>query len=192
MDKKFLFCVLTGVLCFASNFSFAQGQTAVQVQSFELAGVKIGMTENQAIDTLVSKYNISRSDLEFHTSFVRNPITDKKELDYISVEFDKQEIMVYFQLDITQSPYQLVVSGVYYRLPDTPDNRKNIIDMLTQKYGRPAFRNHWCEPTDYGCKPETTFIETSDTGASISMSTKKYQANITRHQQRQSNRTPNF
>lgn len=171
----------------------AKGITAKQADSFEIAGVKIGMSDHQAIKAVAKKYNVPESKINVRKD--RNGATW-----YFDLNTDNSEnIHVTFDDDISVNPPVKVVDSVEYGIPSTPTNNKALQESLVKKYGEKSFTGTtglvWCQVKGYNCIEGTNILslKTSGLGNSrITITNNKYAEAKKKREQSKLNRKPNF
>jgi hypothetical protein len=157
--------MLVTVIVVAGNCAVAAEApqaTTIDVTKFDVGGVRLGMTMEQATDALIRVYGIARSDIQVGD---QNPVGPQ----------DIKEILYFkqgnFSIDVRMSrvivnggvPSESVVSITYVRRDNAkPDSA--IIDGATAKYGRPSveIKNvghslEWCSKVKtFGVKQNPT------------------------------------
>jgi hypothetical protein len=155
--RKFLtfcLCIIATAVCSAAS------PTAYKVKDFEVSGVKLGMTTAQAVDAVIRKYKIDKSQIKFEKSLLSNTVTNKPESGYFYVDIDSTK-RVWVTLD-AKIPLDkinpMIVINVNYATPYTPDNKKLMQDAAFDKYGEPTDKSFgvitWCTkpiPRGGGC-----------------------------------------
>jgi hypothetical protein len=153
---SFCLCIFATTICSAAT------PTAYEVKDFEVSGVKLGMTTAQAVDAVITKYKIDKSQIYFDKPLpgFPNAVTNKPESGYFYVDIDSTKRV---QVDLVAKipPDKLnpmIVVKVNYRMPDTPANKKMMQAAAFEKYGEPTDKSlglmTWCtKPAQhgYGC-----------------------------------------
>lgn len=198
MGKKNV-SLLVGSIMALSSVVFGGGLTTSQVDNMELAGVKIGMTEEEAVSRLIAKYNTSQDQLKFRRHISEDSVTGKKEIHQIAYWGSGENAYVDFTVDITQAPAVNVVSGVSYDMQYSKDNADNVENTLKQQFGDvsiPASSGVlvWCQTeSKYDCKKGSTVFKLNRMGSiNISMKNDSYSIARRAYEDKQKNKAANF
>jgi len=144
---KFILVVTT--LFFSANVFSATGEKA-NVVEFDIAGVKLGMTEKEAVNALKDFLEIDEDKIGRKGNFV-NQITNQKEDKFVFVTTDSYSVTVFFAENIP--PYAdgdtVVVDQVSFRQPGgTKEIREDFKRRAFLKYGDPSVDHptgpFWC------------------------------------------------
>ena len=189
MIKKLVLLICIALPCVCS----AKGMTTKQTDSFEVAGVKIGMSDRQAIEAVAKKYNVPESKIKIYKDV-------KGATWYFDLKTDNDEsIHVVFDDDITVNPSVKVVDTVEYGIPGTPANNKALKDSLVKKYGEKSFSAPsgliWCQEKEYKCIEGTTILSLKTTGIAnshIKITNNRYAIAKRKLEEAKRNRKPNF
>lgn len=198
--KIFSLIIISSMTLF--SLIFAQGFTAQQVDAFEVSGVKIGMTEEEAFVNVIQKYNTSEDQIKLYGPYgQRDVVVGEQELNYFSYNGDGENVYVFFTLDVNQTPPVNVVSEVNYDMRYTPDNAKNVENILKQRFGDASVADSsrnlkWCQIKDkYTCKEDTTILEYNSSGSitvKVSIKNTRYRTAKTELETKQKNKNANF
>lgn len=171
MIKKLILlcCLIFPCFCYG-----VQGVTKQQEASFEVAGLRIGMTEAEAIQALTNKFNIPEDQIQRNMYGID-----------LYLKTDKDGIIkVQFIEDITQTPHRKVIYDVLYELPDTTHdiavaNIKALYNRTFEQYGNytqesgPFFT--WCVDTQQlTCADDSTHLTVFKNFPIISIRNEKY------------------
>lgn len=119
------------------------------VTTFDIAGVKLGMSPEEAQAALKSKYpNGELGKLQTKGSPLDYKIKIPSE---IEMKDGNQKVIVYFSTNtLNGKPEEAVVSRIMYNLPNTDDNLKALQQAAKEKYGIPTLGEdstlwRWCQ-----------------------------------------------
>jgi len=105
-------------LIFSTNLLFAKN---VDVHDFDISGIKLGMTKQESIKILISKYDVSKKDLI--NKFSPQIIAYRKTPIEIVVSFDRES---------------MEAEVITYKLPWSKENKTSMKAMAIKKYGEPT------------------------------------------------------
>ncbi len=149
--KRFL-VFLSALIVF--DFAIAAPRS-VDAEKFDVAGVKLGMTPEEAASALVKTLGVSRKRIEFKNEIQANPVTKKKEIEILILDADKASLKVYFEPNVPfNARRKLSASLIIYEQEWTRDNVESMKQAALQKYGEPSNGTipvvwEWCaEPSD--------------------------------------------
>lgn len=189
MIKKFLLLICIVVPCVCS----AKGMTAKQAESFEVAGVKIGMSDRQAIQAVAKKYNVPESKINVRKDRFGGTW-------YFDLDTDNGEnIHVVFDDDVTVNPSVKVVDTVEYGIPGSKVNNEALKESLVKKYGKESFSApgglFWCQLEGYNCIKGTNVLSLNTslmTNSHIKITNNKYAEAKRKLEEAKRTRKPNF
>ena len=125
---------------------------AYDINSFEVAGVKLGMSKTDVINSISTKYKVDKSKLNFNNF---------GDFEILNVEISStSRVVIHLNLKIpADKPGQLIVTEVAYDMPYTQDNKKLMNAAAFEKYGEPTGKESgiftkWCskpDPRGDGC-----------------------------------------
>ena len=193
--KRFLCSLFVIALIPCSVLAKGKGLTAEQERSLEIGGVRIGMTVEESIEALMKKYNIPRESIMPGGTLGPDEMTKKKEVYSLTLTFDGQKVEVLFSTDISTTPYKRVASTVFYTMPYTPENCKNLEDSIVKKYGEDnssitELGKSW--NITKGDIRNSTKLSMSPAGCDLKIQTYRYNNAIIEFKQKQENRRPNY
>lgn len=171
MIKKFILLICIVLPCMCS----AKVLTTKDIESFDVAGVKIGMSEGEALKALSNKYNVPESKIKVSHDLSNNRVIA------LELVIDEGNIEVGLVDDISVTPSKQAVYKVNYVIPNTPNNIKALYESAIQKYGQPSEDGQgffsWCQLKDpkakyRGCVDSTARLTVYK--SLISISTEKY------------------
>ena len=154
--KKLLLASLTLALI-TTNIVAGEANKAYDVGNFDVAGIKLGMTMNEAVTAFTKKYNINKSLIKFNKPLNPDPITNDREPTSFIYLFDANGGN-YVAVD-TESKIppdknnSKIVIKIVYATPSTKDNQKIMLDAAIEKYGSPSELQYngtkkWCLELD--------------------------------------------
>lgn len=73
---------------------------SVDAEKLDVAGVKLGMTPEEAASALVKTLGVSRKRIQFKKALQANPVTKRKEIDILIMDADKASLKVYFEPNV--------------------------------------------------------------------------------------------
>lgn len=170
---------LIGSICLAvTTLSISATPKAYEIKDFDVAGIRLGMTTAQAVDAVISKYKIDKSRIKFLPPYP-NPITNKKELNSFSVDFDSNKRL---QVDLEAKippdrDNPMIIVRVLYKMSDTPDNKNLMTVSAFDKYGEPTDKQligtyFWCSKPalhGIGCSQNQRGLELIQAGTSLTL-----------------------
>lgn len=154
-------------LALGATFMLAQAPKAVDVTGFDIAGVKLGMSEKEAKDAIMKTLGVSASEIKQPSTEAENPISGKRDITYFTVKQGLAEFYVQFKPNaITPQNSPVVVERITYQLPTTSENAKSIKESAVEKFGKASydkFQFQWCKnPTNFGCTNQDEAILFTD------------------------------
>lgn len=176
--KKTLFALPPAILmalpCIVSPASAAQPVHAVDVKSFDVGGVKTGMSVEQARAAMQKNFGVSADKIEASKSAayqVATKITGSPQVMYLVYENNGTRMQVSFEPRV---PYDksnpMAAALISYEIPWTSDNAASMKEAALAKYGpvsAPDTYPIWCEKplpgTGMGCEPGTAELKVAST-----------------------------
>ena len=142
-------------LFFSVMVSANEKGTMYDASSFDIAGVKLGMNWNQAVEALTNQLNVGKNDLRLDKYLREDIVLKKKIAKYFVYENDDFRIQVSFVAAIpVDQTNPLRVNLITYETNRTNENMQKMRDTAFQKYGTPTngFRDNdhvsmkysWC------------------------------------------------
>ncbi|MFD1259961.1 hypothetical protein [Entomomonas asaccharolytica] len=163
--KKLLYIFTTVLLLLTTKNIFATEQS-VDVTKFDIAGVKLGMTIDQAVKAITSTLNVNKSQIKFREMQANNmlnlsstqksiyKITGKAQIISFALNTNAGNYSVEFLPNVVNGKNeQMVVSLIRYTMKASADNMKALTESTIKKYGQPTTKNnYWCSsPPQSGC-----------------------------------------
>lgn len=145
----------------------APGRAAgADVEKFDIAGVRLGMSKEEAFAAITRKYSIPKSAIKPSGFPSYNEVTGAKEQLNFSVEEGGATIGIQFMPRLpADADRPLVVSLVSYKLPASQTNDRALFQSAVEKYGPPTAGTSWClHPTSSaigGCPSADPILEFS-------------------------------
>lgn len=125
------------LLSILSNFAFAATRS-VDPTTFDVAGVKLGMSVEEAIAALAQHQEVEPSTIEPQKYPPKNIITGKEEPNQFELKKDHVRIILKFTPSVEQSG-KMLVSEIQYNISATEDNVKALEEAVKTKYGEPSY-----------------------------------------------------
>ena len=181
MYKFILFLPLVLTLYLTS--SQANAGPSVDVTTLDIAGVKIGMSADEAIAALIDTYGVNVADIEVtmvDDSDVGNKIVQRitllspdAETGYTGVSTISKgwKVDVGFVPVVPFNGESVQATSITYEIARTSDNRKALAQAATEKYGEPSSQKPgglqltWCEnpPKGYGSCDADAYLQIQGT-----------------------------
>lgn len=147
--------ILTISSLFALSLAPAPAAAAEGLSRLDVAGVRLGMTADQAGKALAKNFGVPASQVK------KELIKRRDGTSYETIVFDDGKTKCQAVLREDPSTHEPVVKSVGYAIPDTPDNREAMKAAAVKKYGSPSStpgRNgydvKWCaDPANAGPRP---------------------------------------
>lgn len=145
---------------------------SVDVTPFDIAGITLGMTEQQAVAAVTSKLNLSQRDIRITRGTIHGVGMENAASD-ILIRKNGIEISVSLMRDaLHDRPGTTVVSQINYRVPYTVANNAEVLKKALAKYGAPTFGDarsaRWCMlENPYFCSETLGNLEVGSAGISI-------------------------
>lgn len=132
--------ILILILAFMASWACAQTQPQphpADASQFDVAGVKIGMTMEQATSALARHFNISTDQLLLDNKLI-NPVSQKEEVMSFGFKLDDGTSVWATLAPGMQAPdlSALVVVEVNYYIANQSENRDAMLKAAIEKYGR--------------------------------------------------------
>lgn len=158
--KVFIFCLSTVVAFVSSTSVFAQS-TPVDASNFDVAGVRLGMTADEAVDAISRNFGVPKSKIDIVR--IVSSVSHKEVISSIKYVGKNELVLVDLELNVPiNSKYPMIVESVSYSLPRTEENVKALASAAIKKYGPPTIpaHMHWClEPASTAqCKHEQAVL----------------------------------
>lgn len=140
------FCAIS----IAAVANAAEVAKSVDASQFDVAGVRLGMTRDEAIRAVMTTLQVDSKAIELDKFPPVNPVTKSKEPRYFLVENELSELTVRFSPKIpADKDNPMVVAQVIYKMKWSPDNAQSMRDAALNKYGQPSNGTvgsdlHWC------------------------------------------------
>lgn len=198
--------VLTVIFTFPS-ITFAEGHNVLE---FDIAGVKLGMSQEEAIYNFTKYLGIDKAALKIKKPTLAkygNPATGKpysEEFSYDTKSDSKGDsYVIYFQPNVIDPDRaNSVVSEIYYGVPYVFENKQLLRDSVISKYGEPSYHyeggmgfytTKWCELETVKmkgfssyitqCTKDKPFMELED--LNLQLITKKYSKALDEYRNKQ-------
>jgi hypothetical protein len=140
--------VLNAALTFPA--SAAEAVRPVDPSSFDIAGVQLGMSLDEAIEASTKSLGVSKREVK-KTTLVANPVTSKVEVTKFQILTSTSNLIVDLVPRVPKDAARpTVVLNIFYAMPNTPENRTAMRQAAKDKYGQPsngsaAYIWEWCE-----------------------------------------------
>ncbi|MBK0003186.1 hypothetical protein [Erwinia sp. S38] len=152
----------------------AQPTHPVDVRAFDIAGVKTGMSIEEARTAMEKNFGVSSNSITESKSLpsqVTTLITGTEQIMYLVYEKNGTRMQVSFEPRV---PYDknnpMAVSQITYEIPWTKDNESVMKDAALKKYGQVSSNSMyplWCDKplpgTGMGCAPDSVKLEMAST-----------------------------
>lgn len=191
MKKLLLFLALTGV-------AQAEAPRSVDVTSFDVVGIRLGMTPEQAKAAVKAKLgdDVAIVDEKFAG---QDPVTGQKTPSNFSIKSGNHSVLVFHATNLlANKPNERAVYLIKYEMPYTQENVEAIKTAALDKYGVNSnapndLPMHWCqhpnENTGIGCdkllEPSLKIAQNT-----IELHDPRYREAITRWMDSKKNDTP--
>ena len=125
-----------------TNFGAARKGNGVglDVSKFDVAGVKLGMSKDEAIAAIKDKFGFQDGDIEYKES-------DTKNTAELTVKDEVHNIFIRFNRNINESG-ELGAYWINYTLPSSKENASALNAAAQEKYGEPTqddgTKMSWC------------------------------------------------
>lgn len=138
--------VTLGGMCSAQ----AAALRSVDARSLDIAGVKTGMTYDQALHAAADHFHVGIDQIKPDPFPAENLVTHTHLPLYFKYQKDGAELTVYFEPRVpVDNDNPLVVSLIKYEIPWTSNNKAQMHDAALAKYGQPSngvngLSMEWC------------------------------------------------
>lgn len=128
----------------------AESIRPVDPSAFDIAGVKLGMSLEEAIEVAAKNVGVNKKDVK-RTTLVANPVTSKIEVTKFQILTNTSNLIVDLIPRVPKDDARpTAVSNIFYSMPNTPENRNAIRQAAKEKYGQPSNGSatsiwEWCE-----------------------------------------------
>lgn len=181
--------------------SAAQPVHAVDVKSFDVAGVKSGMSVEEARSAMQKNFGVSADKIRASDSMdYQTPtvITGSKQVMYLVYENDGTRMQVSFQPRVPYNKTNPMAAWlVSYEIPWTNENQEAMKKAAIAKYGPVSMSSVfpiWCEKpipgTGMGCESGTAQLEQSST--KITLTDPAWQNAVSKYMDEQKSTKPQF
>lgn len=144
---------------------------ASDVSSFDIGGVKLGMSVDEAKKALMDSLGLRPGNIVVDTLPSQNVISGKKEPNNISVKTESYEVVVHFIPNArNERNPEKVVDGISFTMPHTPENLASMKQRVQEKYGAPdhvvgGYLLSWCSSPSrvMGCSADDLKLTYSGT-----------------------------
>jgi len=197
--RKTVYTVL--LLALTIGTSYAKAPRAVDATELDIAGVRLGMSQAEAIQAISSALGINQDEVVLDKFLRENPISGKKDPAYFNVVHGFGKFVILLEPNaLTPSVSPTVVNLIKYEMPWTPENVQSMKEAAIKKYGQPSngiigVDYEWCiEPSDnpgIGCGffngPVLKYF-----GTSLELSDPKYRQAVIDFRNKQNSAKPSF
>ena len=163
-------CVISSLSMFSAIFA-SSSVYASDVSSFDIAGVKLGMSVDEAKKALMDSLGLPPGNIMVDPFPQENVISGKKEPSNIVVKTESYEVVVHF---IPNARYERnpekVVNIISFTMPHTPENLASMKQRVREKYGAPdhvvgGYLLSWCSSPSrvIGCSADDMKLTYSGT-----------------------------
>ncbi len=171
---------------------------SANVANFDIAGVKLGMSEAEAKAAIIKTLNIKESDInQGMGDGMDNPINGKKYKSYAIIKHGVGEFWISFEPNaIMPQKSPTVVSAVSYKMEWTTENVANMKKAAYEKYGKPSIdgqgtADYWCEKAEqFGCDDRMAKLQFSN--AELRLSDQRYRDALNAWRDKQKSGKPTF
>ncbi len=196
--KKYLWVFLL----LASN-SFAQDlPKSVDVSDFDISGVKLGMSLDEAVNAIKEKYNISDSQIKKSSGL--NQVTNESGIQLLSFVIGKSITTVRFEPSVPHDPKRkMLVSWIQYTMPWSSENVKSMEAAVLEKYGPSSYGHfniihslrRWCAKPNrnpgFGCELKSG-ARLEYAGVTITLDDFTYKQNVIEYMDSKLKTKPSF
>ncbi|KFZ37931.1 hypothetical protein HR45_08830 [Shewanella mangrovi] len=161
----------------------------VNAEQFDISGVKLGMTQAQAIAAVTDNMHVDSSAISFDPFPQPSVVTKQKEPTYFEVRHGATALRVHLKPQVPFNPEQtLVVSRISYQQPWAQQTAVQMKQQALQKYGEPSNGRdsgflQWCrQPLDKNVGCHDFFGPKLElTGTELTLSDPQYREAINRY-----------
>jgi hypothetical protein len=197
--RKTVYTIL--LLALSIGTSYAEAPRAVDATEFDIAGVRLGMSQAEAIQAISSTLGINQDEVVLDKFPRENLITGKKDPTYFKVAHGIGKFVVHLEPNaLNPSVSPTVVNLIKYEMPWTQENVQSMKEAAIKKYGQPSNgiisgNYEWCiEPSanpGIGCGffngPVLKYF-----GTSLELSDPKYRQAVIEFRNKQNSANPSF
>ena len=176
--KKYLFALPPAIMMalpfIVTPASAAQSVHAVDVKSFDVGGVKTGMSVEEARAAMQKNFSVSADKISASKSAtyqVATKVTGSQQVMYLVYENKGTRMQVTFEPRI---PYNktnpMAAALITYEIPWTSENETSMKDAALAKYGQVSTSDMyplWCEKpipgSGMGCETDTASLKVAST-----------------------------
>lgn len=132
-------------------FAQAQAPRGVDVTVFDVAGVRLGMSPEEAKAAVKAQFGVPDAAIEDEKFFGADVVTGEKVPAYFTMKDGHHELTVYHAANVfADKPQERAVYLVKYDLPYSQENVAAIAQAALEKYGENSnapndLPMHWCE-----------------------------------------------
>ncbi|MDO4435159.1 MAG: hypothetical protein Q4B71_01935 [Cardiobacteriaceae bacterium] len=126
--------LLTALL---SSQLYAQTRS-VDPTEFDVAGIKLGMSRDEAIQALAKSQEVDTGEIQLQTYPPKNKITGETEPHSFELKKDHTNIIVTLT-PVPEAGGKLAVSRISYNIAYTEENVKALEEAVLAKYGKPSY-----------------------------------------------------
>ncbi|NKG32014.1 hypothetical protein FVB43_18455 [Erwinia rhapontici] len=120
----------------AAPLALAANLRAVDVTTFDIAGVKTGMDYDESVKAITEHFHVPASSLNVDKHPGINAVTGNKQPQYVAYEKDGVKLLVHFEGRVpADAKRALVVSQVSYEMPYSTENKNAMARAAVEKYG---------------------------------------------------------
>jgi hypothetical protein len=182
--RKKIFAFAATIALLASAAVLADSPRSVDAATFDIGGVKLGMSKDEAVKAITTTLNLSKNEVVFDKYPSQNLITGKKEPTYFTVAHGIGKFTVYLGPNaLTPNASSTIVDMIRYEMPWTPENVAAMKKAVIEKYGEPSngtigVTYEWClKPspnTGIGCGGFFNGPVLAYSGVSLKLTDPKY------------------
>lgn len=149
--KKSISLSLVTIALLTTTYTCAAAPRSVDPRTLDIAGVKTGMSIDQAKSALATHFGVPASQLKTDPYPNKHPVTGTKVPSYITYEKSNEKVLVHFEPRFSDDSSNIAaVSQILYELPWTKENEQAIAKAAITKYGSPSNGENgvtlqWCE-----------------------------------------------
>lgn len=130
--------------------AYAESVRPIDPSAFDIAGVKLGMSLDEAIDAATKTIGVNKKDVK-RTALIPNSVTSKIEVTRFQILTNTSNLIVVLVPRVPKNDARpTVVSNIIYAMPGTVENRAAMRQAAKEKYGQPSTGTatsiwEWCE-----------------------------------------------
>ncbi|MDU3756560.1 MAG: hypothetical protein E7G34_24235 [Klebsiella pneumoniae] len=204
MNRSFLTLtpvILTVLPCLISAAHAEPAVHPAAVKSFDVGGVKTGMSVEQARAAMAKNFSVSADNItatKSGTGHVAYTVTGSEQVLYLVYENQGTRMQVSFEPRIPfDRSNPMAAALITYEIPWTKDNETAMKDAALTKYGTVSAAGMyplWCEKplpgTGMGCAPDSARLEVA--GTKITLTDPAWQAARISYMNHQNATRPQF